>query len=75
MVSKGWHSFPALAQEIPLEEAADLLESYFRKMPRIEQIMAKRAGVVLDGSREKLLELTEKHPSFRLLKQTSATQT
>lgn len=69
MVSKGWRSFPALAQEIPLEEAADLLEDYFRKMPGMGQIMAKRAGVVLDGSREKLLELADKHPSFRLIKQ------
>jgi len=74
IVNKGWRSFPAMAKEIPLEEAASLLEGYFRKMPRMEQLMAKRAGVVLDGSREKLLVLTEKYPSFRLVRQSSPTQ-
>lgn len=68
-VNKGWRSYSALARELTLEEAADLLAGYFKLMPRMEKIMSLRAGVVLDGSRERLLELAAKHPSFHLIQQ------
>lgn len=62
----GKNRFSAIAEPLTDQVVAERLDELFKAMPRMKKMLETRDSITLDGSREKMLEMASRHPSFRL---------